>query len=223
MQTDPGRRGFLKGGLGMAALGFMGLSGCTGGDSVALAPAAAVVPPLARPASLSFSVVAKAVADAIAVPAGYTATVLYRFGDPLTGGEAAFSNLGTDSAGSMDFRAGDNHDGNTDALAADATGDFRNAANTYGWTIDIDPFSPTSEPRKRTALGRFAHERAWPGKPAVGRKLAFYQGDDARDEYIYKYVSDAVWDAADVTGGLAAGDKYLNAPPIPASPDGKAL
>lgn len=402
MQADPSRRGFLKGGFGMAALGFVGLSGCGDGNdavSTAAAPAASPAPAatLARPASLSFTAIAKSVADALIVPAGYTATVLYRFGDPLTSGAGAFSNAGTDSAGSMDFRAGDNHDGmyffglgadgkfnpdesnkgllavnheymqwlfmhavpysidaagnrtsepevrkemaalgvsvvevqrtgtawsykldslynrrittitrmlmsgpaagnallrtkyaadgaatrgtfnncangytpwgtyltceenwsggfrrtaagaartakenaglsrygigataagnwgwatlpgddfqrwNIDATAADATGDFRHAANTFGWTLEIDPFAPATEPRKRTALGRFAHEGAWPSKPTVGKKLAFYQGDDARGEYIYKYVSNAVWSAADVNGGMAAGDKYLNA------------
>jgi secreted PhoX family phosphatase len=36
-------------------------------------------------------------------------------------------------------------------------------------------------------------------------------GCDSEDEYIYKFVSTAVWDAADINGGLAAGDKYLDA------------
>ena len=35
-------------------------------------------------------------------------------------------------------------------------------------------------------------------------------GCDSRNEYIYKFVSTANWDAADIGGGMAAGDKYLN-------------
>lgn len=35
-------------------------------------------------------------------------------------------------------------------------------------------------------------------------------GCDARNEYIYKYVSNKPWDPQDVGGGLAAGDKYLD-------------
>ena len=94
--------------------------------------------------------------------------------------------------------------------SADGSDDFRNAVNTYGWVVEIDPFAPTAAPRKRTALGRFAHEGAWPSNPVVGRPLAFYMGDDSRGEYIYKFVSSAAWSAADATGGLAAGDKYLD-------------
>jgi secreted PhoX family phosphatase len=32
-----------------------------------------------------------------------------------------------------------------------------------------------------------------------------------RNEYIYKLVSAALWDAADANGGMAAGAKYLDA------------
>jgi secreted PhoX family phosphatase len=35
-------------------------------------------------------------------------------------------------------------------------------------------------------------------------------GCDSRNEYIYKFVSTAVWSTADIGGGMAAGDKYLN-------------
>jgi uncharacterized protein len=95
--------------------------------------------------------------------------------------------------------------------SADGSDDFRNVANTYGWVVEIDPFNPTSTPKKRTALGRFGHEGAWLGKVTAGQPLVWYMGDDARNEYIYKYVSDANWDPADATRGMAAGDKYLDA------------
>jgi secreted PhoX family phosphatase len=92
----------------------------------------------------------------------------------------------------------------------DGRDDFRNVANTYGWVVEIDPFNPTSIPKKRTGLGRMAHEGAWPGAVVPGRPLVWYMGCDSRNEYIYKYVSNAVWDPADATRGLVAGDKYLD-------------
>lgn len=94
--------------------------------------------------------------------------------------------------------------------SADGSDDFRNVANTYGWVVEIDPFDPVSTPKKRTALGRFAHEGAWPGPVVPGKPLVWYMGCDSRNEYIYKYVSNAVWDPADAARGMAAGDKYLD-------------
>lgn len=89
--------------------------------------------------------------------------------------------------------------------------DFRNEANTFGWVVEIDPFNPNSVPRKRTAAGRFAHEGFWPAPAVEGQPLVFYSGDDARNEYIYKFVSAAVWNPRDANRGMAAGDKYLDA------------
>jgi len=96
------------------------------------------------------------------------------------------------------------------ATGAAATDDFRNAANTFGWVVEIDPFAPASTPRKRTALGRFGHEGAMPAKAVAGKPIVYYMGDDSRGEYIYKYVSNQNWDPADANGGLAAGNKYLD-------------
>jgi secreted PhoX family phosphatase len=95
---------------------------------------------------------------------------------------------------------------------ADGTGDFRNEANQFGWVLEIDPFTNTASPRKRTALGRMNHEGCWPGRTIVGVKPAFYMGDDAQNEYIYKFVSNTAWVAADASPAdrLATGDKYLN-------------
>jgi secreted PhoX family phosphatase len=97
--------------------------------------------------------------------------------------------------------------------AADGTGDYRNEANQFGWCLEIDPFTNTSVPRKRTALGRMNHEGCWAGRTIVGVKPAFYMGDDAQNEYIYKFVSATPWVAADASPAdrLATGDKYLNA------------
>jgi secreted PhoX family phosphatase len=416
---DPNRRRLLRGGMGLASLSFIGvpmLVSCGNGDDAVAAPlpapAAAPPPPPpappppaptgpVRPTSLGFPAVSKSMADAVVVPAGYTATVLYRLGDPIAGGVAAYANDGTDAAASFAQRAGDHHDGmqyfglsangtysatssdrgllcmNHEAITplflhptgqtivagartvadevlrefylhgvsiievskaaggawsykqdsvfnrrihtltdivmsgpaagnvqmvtrysangtrtrgtvnncahgytpwytyltceenwagyfrrvtatdnpnrsakelvslarngiagngrelwatvtpdtsdnlygrwrAEVTGataadDYRNGPNTYGWVVEIDPFTLGSTPKKRTALGRFAHEGAWPAKATAGKPIVFYSGDDSRGEYIYKYVSAALWDPADATLGLAAGDKYLDA------------
>lgn len=98
------------------------------------------------------------------------------------------------------------------AMAAPATAadDFRNEPNLFGYIVEIDPFRPGQSPRVRTAMGRFSHETASFAPATAGKPVVVYSGDDARNEYIYKFVSTADWDAADANGGLAAGDKYLN-------------
>ncbi len=99
-----------------------------------------------------------------------------------------------------------------DPAAADATGDFRNEPNQFGWVVEIDPYDPSKAPRKRTALGRLGHEGCWPGLFSDGARPAFYMGDDGRGEYIYKFVSAAAWSAGDARADdrLAIGDKYLD-------------
>ncbi len=99
---------------------------------------------------------------------------------------------------------------NSAVTGATAADDYRNVFNTFGWVVEIDPFNPDSTPVKRSTMGRFAHEGAWPVPPTKGQPIVIYTGDDSRNEYIYKYVSDALWDEADINGGLAAGAKYLD-------------
>ncbi|GGB26957.1 phosphatase [Sphingomonas metalli] len=98
------------------------------------------------------------------------------------------------------------------SLAADGTADFRNEPFQYGWVVEIDPYNPNSVPRKRTALGRMNHEGCQVGRTVAGVRPAFYMGDDAQNEYIYKFVSATPWAAADAsaTDRLAVGDKYLD-------------
>ncbi|MCQ8897724.1 DUF839 domain-containing protein [Limnobacter humi] len=96
------------------------------------------------------------------------------------------------------------------ASGTTAADDFRNAANTFGYVVEIDPFDPSAVPRKRTAMGRFYHEGAWLGPVAEGKPIVYYMGCDSRNEYIYKYVSTKNWNPADASLGILAGDLYLN-------------
>lgn len=70
-----------------------------------------------------------------------------------------------------------------------------NEPHLFGWVVEIDPFNPDSVPVKRTALGRFKHESV---QYVVDRdsRIAFYMGDDERNEYIYKFVAARKFNAA---------------------------
>lgn len=398
LQARLARRSLLRGSVGAvgtAMLGGMGLSACGGGSTVAAATPTATL--------LGFSAVAKSLADTVVVPAGYTASVIYALGDPLTAGTAAYKNDGTDT--DFENRAGDHHDGmewfgldaagkpsrtaadrgllavnheattdeklsshflhanggtttlprpaaevdketaihgvsvvevkktgdkwatvqgsafnfrltalsdieiagpargnalmvtkysttgtrtrgtlnncgtgktpwgslvtgeenwvgyfyrnatddaarandksvtslkrygrtqgaasrhgwetggaddkyarwNISKTGTSSTGsdDYRNEMNGMGFMVEVDPYNKTRVAKKRTALGRYAHESGAFSLPVAGKPIAVYMGDDARNEYIYKFVSAANWDALDAnsTDVLATGDKYLD-------------
>jgi len=86
-----------------------------------------------------------------------------------------------------------------------------NEANRFGWVVEIDPYAPTSTPKKRTALGRFKHENAECVLSSAS-KAVVYTGCDERNEYLYKFVSTGTYNAADKTSGanlLDAGILYV--------------
>ncbi|ODP39419.1 PhoX family protein [Sphingomonas turrisvirgatae] len=135
-------------------------------------------------------------------------TALARAGVSSSTGSYGWSTVVAADSGNTLFRRWDARA----TTGGTATTDWRNEPNQFGWVVEIDPYVPTSTPRKRTALGRFNHEGCWPGNMVAGRKPAWYMGDDAQNEYLYKFVSATPWTANDAaaTDRLAMGDKYLD-------------
>lgn len=70
-----------------------------------------------------------------------------------------------------------------------------NEPNRFGWVVEIDPYNPSSTPRKHTALGRFKHEGA-AITLAGDKRVVAYMGDDQKFEYIYKFISKNQYDAS---------------------------
>lgn len=133
-------------------------------------------------------------------------TALKRYGRA----QGAASRHGWESGGTADqYQRWNNSKTGTSANGSD---DYRNEMNGMGYIVEIDAYDKTRMAKKRTGLGRFAHESAAFGKVEAGKPLSVYMGDDSRGEYIYKFVSTALWNAADANAAdrLAMGDKYLD-------------
>ena len=149
-------------------------------------------------------------ANDIALRTAKVNIALARYGRSVTATAAAASRYGWETAGADDKYARWNT--SVTGASSDGSDDYRNEINGQGYMTEIDPYAPTSVIKKRTALGRMAHESAAFSKAVAGKPLAVYMGDDARNEYIYKFVSTQNWVAADATASnrVATGDKYLD-------------
>mgnify|MGYP000608830295 CR=1 FL=1 len=137
-------------------------------------------------------------------------TALGRYGRNVTATAAAASRYGWETAGTADRYAHWNT--SVTGASGDGSDDYRHEVNLQGYMTEIDPYNATSVVKKRSALGRMAHESAAFSRPVVGKPVAVYMGDDSRNEYIYKFVSTENWVASDATAAdrVAVGDKYLD-------------
>ncbi|MDQ0677352.1 secreted PhoX family phosphatase [Arthrobacter pascens] len=88
---------------------------------------------------------------------------------------------------------------------------YQNEANRFGWIVEVDPFDPTSTPKKHSSLGRFKHEGANVIISESGHVVA-YSGDDERFDYLYKFVSKDKYREGDRKHNmtlLSAGNLYV--------------
>ncbi|MBX9765768.1 MAG: DUF839 domain-containing protein, partial [Bdellovibrionales bacterium] len=63
---------------------------------------------------------------------------------------------------------------------------FNESPEHYGYVVEVDP--KTGKSKKLVAMGRFFHEAACVVQAKDGRCVA-YMGDDANDQYLYKFIA----------------------------------
>jgi secreted PhoX family phosphatase len=102
---NPSRRAMLKSGVALGMFGIFGsaLTACGGGGSTTSSTPAA--------GAIGFKGVPISTADTIVVPEGYTADVMYKWGDPITASAPAFKGDASETWSEQEVQAGDNHDG----------------------------------------------------------------------------------------------------------------
>ena len=102
---NPSRRAMLKSGAALGMFGIFGstLTACGGGSSTTSSTPAA--------ASIGFKGIPISTADTIVVPEGYTADVMYKWGDPIKVSAPAFKGDASETWQDQEVQAGDNHDG----------------------------------------------------------------------------------------------------------------
>ena len=121
LEVSMRRRRLLQGGLGATALAFFGAPALT-------AMSEAVAKTLPAPAVPTFTPIAAAFVDDVRVPPGYTAQVLYSWGDP-TGIRRnmpefhAVNGVSANTAEEQAFQAGMDHDGMHFFAFGDGEGD----------------------------------------------------------------------------------------------------
>ena len=81
---NPSRRNILKGSVGVAALGFLGLAGCGGGDGAVASSTGGST----QLNAVGFTSTPLSLADSVQVAEGYQFQVLYKLGDPISAGVA---------------------------------------------------------------------------------------------------------------------------------------
>ena len=111
VKTVEARRGFLKAGLGLGAIGFFGL-GLTACASTSRNGYAQATLPAFNPEELkAFKGIASTTQDTITLPPGYTHAVINRWGDKLHANSPEFKGDASDGGEAQAQQIGYNHDG----------------------------------------------------------------------------------------------------------------